>query len=281
MRTRTWQRSKCSPAALLSGVVLGVALLVFAARLVAPGLLLAGVAPLFTAGNALARASSGFFSAFGNTAALAAKNRTLAQANATLELENEALRQKAADLGALIGTSTPATPGITATVLARPPMAPYDTLILGSGSEAGITASMEAYGPAGTPLGLVESATGGFARVRLFTAPGVVTDAWVGSTRVPVTLHGAGAGAFSATVSQGSGIAVGDLVYLPGPPAGGGATPVARVAHIEGTASDPAATLAIASLVNASSLAWVVVRPAPPGVLLMPPASGSATTTAP
>ncbi|MBU6321116.1 MAG: hypothetical protein KGI78_03540 [Patescibacteria group bacterium] len=233
-------------------VALAAAALLLAARLLAPNLLLAAASPAFALGTGVSARVSALFASAGSARSFAAKNTALASANATLELENATLAAKVADLETLIGTSTPPLRGIAAGVVARPPEAPYDTLIVDGGADAGVLLRMEAAGPAGTPLGLVTGVTARFARVRLFTAAGALTDAWVGTARVPILLKGAG-GSFVATVPQGSGVAVGDLVYL----GGAGAVPVGRVARLSGDASEPVVTLAIAPLVNPLSLAVV------------------------
>lgn len=274
MRTRLSQRHSRSGALRWSVIALAFAALFLLARILLPGLFLTVTAPFLTFGDRLSGRVSGFFAGAGDARALAKENAALAAQNADLTLENGALTAKVADLTALIGTTTPAARGILASVVARPPETPYDTLVLAAGSAAGLAPAMEVVGPAGTPLGLIESVTPDFSRARLFSAAGVLTDAWVGAARVPIGLKGVG-GSFSASLPQGSGIAAGDLVYISGP----GAVPVGRVARITGAASDPVVTLAIAPLVNVLSLPWVEVAGTPlaaSSTLLAPPSPVSA-----
>lgn len=235
---------------------LGIALALLALRLAAPDAFLSLLAPAFAAGE---RASA-WIGTVGKAAgvgarSLAAENEKLAAENAALALQNQALKEEVSDLAALIGTSTPRGRGIVAGVAARPPTAPYGTLVLAGGTDAGIAPGMEVFGAGGAPLGRVKAASARSSRVLLFSAPGVTTDAWAGDARIPLTLTGAGAGVFTASVPQGAGIALGDLVYVPGP----GAVPLGRVAHVASTPSDPVAALSIASLINPFSITWVAL----------------------
>ena len=272
MRTRFSQRTNRRQGYLWWGTgVLVVALILVLTRLLLPDFFVRAAAPLWGAGDSFTAGVTGFFEGFGNARTLAAKNKALALENAKLALENRTLEERIADLTTLIGTSSPSGVGVLAGVIARPPTAPYDTFILSAGTGAGVRERMEAFAKGGIPIGIVEEVTTQFSRVRLFSSPRVATDAWVGEGRIPLTLRGTGGGAFTASVSQGSGVQVGDLVYLPGP----GAVPVGRVANVKGVASDLVVTLAIAPVVNPFSVVWVELRVAATG------AASSTLTTAP
>lgn len=250
-RTEGWAAgTRWSVAALV------VALIFVLARVLVPDLFIRVMGPVLGAGSRLSTSVAGFFGSFGDARALAERNAELVRQNATLSLENRTLGERLADLTALAGTTVEAEArGVVAGVLARPPTTLYDTLVLSAGTDAGVHELMGVVGPGGVPLGIVWAAGARFSRARLFSAPGVATDAWVGSARIPVTLEGAGAGAFRASVSQGTGIALGDTVYLSGP----GAIPMGTVARIAGAASDPVVRLSITPLINPFSVTWVTV----------------------
>jgi hypothetical protein len=91
--------------------------------------------------------------------------------------------------------------------------------------------------------------------VLLYSSPKATVDGWIGEKRLPVTLTGESAGSFSASLSHESGVAVGDVLYLPGP----GALPAGTVARIS---SDPSSTndvVYIVPYVNIFSLTWVAI----------------------
>ena len=259
MRTRRLGRTerRWGPGTLWSAAALAVALILVLARVLVPDLFIRAVAPVFSVGNALSALAAGTLGGFSDARALAERNAQLAGENARLTLENRTLAGKAADLAALVGTESSGVPrGIVAGVLARPPTAPYDTLILAAGTDAGVRVLARAYGEGGVPLGIIVETSARVSRLRLFSAPGVVTDAWVGDSRTPVTLRGAGAGAFTASVSQGSGVVEVDVVYVAGP----GAVAMGTVARITGTSSDPVAALAVAPVANPFSITWVTLE---------------------
>jgi cell shape-determining protein MreC len=227
------------------------AILVFLFRIIAPNLFLQTFVPLFTVSNVIASESETFISGFENAETLAIKNEQLMQRNDTLANENQTLIQKIAGISVLGNSS-----GIYADVVARPPESPYDTLILAVGENAGVTVGMEAFGVGGVPIGVVSSVLANFSRVTLFSAPGIATAGWIGSTNIPITIFGAGAGAMTATMPRSANSAVGDIIFVPGP----GALPIGKVARIDGDASSPSVTLRIAPTANLFSTVWVLLR---------------------
>jgi len=221
-------------------------------RLFAPNFFWNIFTPVFQTSDALANQSHTFFSSFGDTAELVLQNEKLMNENSALANENQALLQK---MNSLSGLSLDDR-GITAGVVARPPTSPYDTLVLASGSDAGVTVGMEAFGEGGVPLGIISSVSADFSRVTLFSAPGIVTSGWVGKANLPVTIKGAGAGAMQASVSRSAGITVGDVVFAPGP----GMLPIGGVVRVDSDPTSPSVVLRIMPALNLFSTTWVTVR---------------------
>jgi cell shape-determining protein MreC len=236
-------------ALLFSIVVLGV-------RVIAPNVFWQAFAPLFHISDVVTEGGHTFLAHFGDAAVLGEQNEKLAAQNAALAIENERLEQQVADQESLLGSSPGGTPGIVAGVVARPPTSPYDTLVLGRGSRQGVIRGMEAFGSGGTPIGVVASVTNDFSRVVLFSTPGVATNGWVGRSSLPLSLIGAGAGAFHASVPRDAKIAVGDTVYVPGP----GQLPLGSVVRVDSDPLSPAVTLRIVSAVNLFSTTMVELR---------------------
>ncbi len=170
-----------------------------------------------------------------------------------MTLRNENMR-----LAARIADEGQGTEGTEALVSARPPMTPYDMLVLDKGTDDAVYDGMRVYAR-GVFIGLIENASRQSSKASLFSAPGRETEAWVGDARIPITLQGAGAGSFRANAPREAAIAVGDTVYLPG----AGATPAGVIASIDSHPSSPRSTLSIRPLVNIFSLSSVRVLPAP------------------
>jgi len=247
------------------GFALACAILILLVRVLAPNFFWHMFAPVFGSANALTADSNAYLQRFGNSAVLASKNEELASENAALAIENQALVQRISDIAGLATTSE----GILAGVVARPPESPYDTLVVAAGSREGVTPGMEAFGAGAVPLGTVSTVLADFSRVTLFSAPGTDTVGWVGHANVPLTIFGAGAGAIRAVVARSANIAVGDVVYLPGP----GRLPVGTVVRIDGAPSSPSVILRIRPALNLFSLSWIQLRNTGAALLI------SATTT--
>ncbi len=122
----------------------------------------------------------------------------------TLQNENEVLTARAQDLTKLLGGQSGSTQGSTipAGVLARPPESPYDSLVVAAGSADGIATGAEVFSSGGIPIGTVASVTAHSATIQLLSTPGVTTNGWVGENRIPLTLSGMGAGAFTAILPK-------------------------------------------------------------------------------
>jgi cell shape-determining protein MreC len=260
----------------LGAVALALALLCALARFAVPGVFAGATAPLLGAGAYVSGATDTFLSSFRNAADVSAQNRELMSQIQSLSVENRTLTDKVASLSALLGDSSkPASaPGIIASVVARPPESPYDALTLGKGSADGVKIGMEAFGDSGVPIGTITWVGSGFSRLTLFSAPGASLSAWASTAHVPVTLSGAGAGAFTASVPRASGLVEGDAVYAPG----SDALPVGTIRRIGGAAASPQETLYIAPAANPFTLAYVVVRESAPALA---GALSWATSTAP
>ena len=242
------------PAAL---AVIALAALFFILRLVFPGALVALGTPLWLTGNALTAGAGNTLSFFGDKGALIAERDQLRAENAALYAMNETLDAQVADLTRLLGDRMERTDGVLAGVLARPPVAPYDTLILDQGSDVGVRVGSRVLGAGGVPLGTVESVTRDSARALLYSTPARETESWVGEARIPMTLVGEGAGAMSAIIARESGVAVGDQVYVPGP----GAVPIGSVVEVGSDPSSPRSRVEIRPILNPFSVTWVTVVP--------------------
>lgn len=255
-------------------VALVLALLCVLARFALPGAFTRAAAPLLGAGAYVSGATDAFLSSFRDAMQVSAQNRALMSQVQSLSVENRTLTDKVASLSALLGDSSksPSASGIIANVVARPPENPYDALTLGKGSADGVALGMEAFGDSGVPLGTITWVGSGFSRLTLFSSPGASLSAWGSTAHVPLTLSGAGAGAFTASAPRASGLAEGDAIYAPGTDA----LPIGTIRRIGGAAASPEETLYIAPAANPFTLVYVVLRASPPALMS---ALAPATTT--
>jgi cell shape-determining protein MreC len=241
-------------AGMAAGVVAIILLVLLVLRLFLPGVLSMISRPFWNVGGSLTSALHGTATTE-SKASLIKTRDTLTGENTALTVENAALKAKVTDLTALLGTRTETTKGVVASVVARPPVAPYDVLIIDQGSNDGVHLGAAVQGAGGTPVGTVGETDTHQSRVTLYSTRGIQTNGWVGETRIPVTLTGAGAGAFVTTVPKDTGIHVGDGVYL----ASAGAFPIVTVVTIETDPSSPSVVLDVHPYSNPFSLTWVTV----------------------
>ena len=256
MRTQYSRRRNSGPLALLIGTLVLIVLVFVGFRVFAPGAFYALAAPVFSSGTSLTGSVGSLFAGFESNVQLAKENVALAQEVESLKNQNLALTARTQDLTKLLGGDTSAT-NILAGVLARPPESPYDTLVISEGRANGITPNAEVYAQGGVPIGSIKNVTDSTAIVSLFSSPGRSTDGWAGENRLPLTLQGNGAGAFSATLPKDADVQVGDNVYVPGP----GAIPLGTIYKIESDPSSPMVTIRVKPAVNLFSVTWVEVAP--------------------
>ncbi len=239
-------------------LVLFVLVLIFAIlRFLLPGVLVAVASPFWSAGSSLSAGVGNVGSFFTDKATLTNERDRLLAENAAQYAKNALLDARVEDLERLLGSRTEAVDGVLAGVLSRPPVSPYDVLIVDAGSDSRVSVGSRADGPGGMPLGTVESVTKTSARILLYSTPGKETESWIGETRIPVTLVGEGSGAMSAVVAREAGIAVGDLVYASGP----GALPIGSVLAVGNDPSSPRSRVDIRPLLNPFSVTWVTILP--------------------
>lgn len=231
------------------GAVVVIVVVLFLFRTFFPDTLVALMRPLVGTGDALSAAvgSVGLFEE-----KKAAQEELLREIE-VLRAENAGLRAELGDLSKLPGDE-----GVRAGVVARPPASPYDSLVVAAGSSSGVSLGALAYGPGSVPIGTVARVSAASAHISLYSAPGRRTEGWAGEARIPVSIEGAGSGAFRAGVAKDAGLVVGDQVYVPGP----GALPIGVVARIDTDASSPEATLFIRPLANPFTITWVVIAEA-------------------
>lgn len=240
-------RTRLVLVALLVGMGVVVSL-----RFLVPSAFFGATAPVFAVGTSLSSGVAGFFASFGDASAQGARISELEREVRALANENLALAAALRDIGVREEEEV----GVVAGVVARPPLAPYDMLIVGKGSAQGVSAGNLVTGEGGVPLGTVSTVTGNTAQVLLYSASGRATEGWAGEERTPVTLMGKGSGAFSAQVPREAPFLVSDVIFLPGP----GALPVGKIREVETDPSSPSATLHVEPLVNLFSLTYVFIH---------------------
>jgi cell shape-determining protein MreC len=190
----------------------------------------------------------------------------LLKENTDLRIELDALRQQIASssVGMLIAENeelkamfhrASSTPYVLAAVLSRPPLLPYDELLIDLGAKDGLSTTTRVYAPGGVLIGRVAEALSRTSRVELLSSPGEKYDVFIGSDRVPAAALGIGGGQYRAEVPHGTPLAVGDAVTAASVSTGS----MGIIVSIDTDPADPFDTILFAPDVNVYNLRWVLV----------------------
>jgi cell shape-determining protein MreC len=104
---------------------------------------------------------------------------------------------------------------ILANVLRRPPGAGYDYFIVDVGSSDGVSVGNPVYSAGLIAVGQIVEADSHSSKVELYSSPGTNYDVLIGASHIPAVATGQGGGFFSVSLSQESGVSIGDEVIIP------------------------------------------------------------------
>ncbi len=181
--------------------------------------------------------------------------------NQSLELESKLANYKSLEnenqiLKELLGRLGENHQYILATILAKPNITLFDTLVLDIGGDKGVSVGDIVFAYGNIPLGKVSEVYAKTSKVTLFTNPGEKTNAVISSTNTYVDLIGRGGGNFEIilprdfTLSEGENVLLPDLNnYL-----------IAKVVSTISDARDSYQKALLISPVNIQELKFVQVR---------------------
>lgn len=122
----------------------------------------------------------------------------------TLRTENEELKKQLGRTGQ--GKD------ILGVILSRPPVSPYDTLVIDIGTSDGVALGNRVYTAGDTLVGDVVETYEHFSKVSLFSTPGRAVPILVGSSTIATQAIGKGGGNFSAKIPADIKIHKGDTI---------------------------------------------------------------------
>lgn len=134
--------------------------------------------------------------------------------NKTSLLTLTALQQENENLKSILGRK-PEGQMVLGVVMSRPPISPYDTLVIDSGSNDGIEVGDRVYTEGDVLIGEVAEIYSNESKVTLFSTPGKKTNISFVNSSVEVEAIGRGGGNFMANIPIDAGIKEGDMVILP------------------------------------------------------------------
>lgn len=108
---------------------------------------------------------------------------------------------------------------VLAAIVRRPPMSPYDTLIIDAGDADAVKVNDLVYAYGNILIGMIVQTEEHTSKVRLFSSPGekymAVVHSAAGKASLEATTTGRGGGVFEIILARDSGVAVGDSVTIP------------------------------------------------------------------
>ena len=144
---------------------------------------------------------------------------------------------------------------LLSSVLVKPFLSPYDTLIIDVGSSSNISINDKVLVDGNTFIGYISEVYKNTSKVILYSSPGEKVNVQIGSNNVEKVAVGQGGGNFSVQMPRESDIKEGDNITIPS------ISPniFGVVEKIEFKESDSFQTVIFKSPVNISELKWVEV----------------------
>ncbi len=159
------------------------------------------------------------------------------------------------ELKSAMGRNTENNQFILASVLSKPPVSLYDTLLVDGGSNVGIKEGQTVYAYGDIPIGTIERALSSSALVRLYSSAGEKMDARLDPDHIDVTLFGRGGGNFLVSLPHDFVVATSTVIVSKelNPKL------LARLEKITSDARDSSQTLLLSSPVNINGLSFVEI----------------------
>lgn len=133
---------------------------------------------------------------------------------ADLVIQNRILREENSSLRTLAGRGT-GDERILAGVIGKPPLTPFDVILLDAGKRDGIVPGMMVVSGK-VFLGKVIETLEDVSKAELFSLGGKTLEGVIARSGTSITLKGRGGGNFEAEVPRPFDIEVGDIISLPG-----------------------------------------------------------------
>jgi cell shape-determining protein MreC len=147
-------------------------------------------------------------------------------------------------------------PGILAAVLKRPPLSPYDEIIIDIGSNYGLSTTSLVYVPGNVLVGQVVDVLRTTAKVRFYSSSGESHPVFIGVSHAVATAVGRGGGQYEAQVARDVVVNEGDMVLSSG--FNDRAFGIVSAVLLDPT--QPFKTVLFAPPVNIYQLRWVLVK---------------------
>jgi rod shape-determining protein MreC len=126
----------------------------------------------------------------------------------------DALRKENESLKSTLGR-TGGGDDVLGVILSRPPVSPYDTLVIDIGSNDGVKVGNKVYTDGDTIIGDIVEVFGNHSKVSLYSSPGRTSSIIIGASNVETQAVGRGGGDFTAKLPVEIDVKEGDTIVIP------------------------------------------------------------------
>ena len=138
-------------------------------------------------------------------------------------------------------------------VISRPPQTPFDVLVI-EANDNDIKAGQKVYF-AGVPAGVIESKTGSYAKVFLFSNPASQFRVLVGGNKIEADAKGKSQGNIYLTLPKNVEVKNGDTVYL-----ADGTVPIGTISEVDNNTSTSFIDVYVKMPFSPSRVDWLTVK---------------------
>jgi cell shape-determining protein MreC len=214
--------------------------------------------PLWFVSGALAKPFVGIGGFFSSKNTLINKNLALEDEISSLKLKEvdyDLISKENQDLKNQLGRSTHSDK-IASRILSKPPVSPYDTLVIDTGSSEGVNLGNKVFSSDNIIVGIVTNVTPHTSLVRLFSSGNEKQEAVLSRTGASFVLVGSGGANLKLEVPKDTDILWGDVFSYPGL----SASTIATVSYVDTNSQSAFKTVYLKVPGNVFSTKWVFVE---------------------
>ncbi|MCK9352210.1 MAG: rod shape-determining protein MreC [Candidatus Paceibacterota bacterium] len=171
--------------------------------------------PLWSAGEGSSSGILGFFSMFRSKRALYEQNRALTDKVSDLEQKlsgYDFVVQENIELKDVFSQKPEKT--VLSRIISRPNVTAYDTFLIDTGKDGGISKGAKVFAGDTALIGIVEEVYARSSKARLFSTAGATTNVFLGPENIPAELFGMGGGSFFVEIPKDVDVKEGDIAML-------------------------------------------------------------------
>lgn len=251
------EKRKRNKSLYISFIIFIIVIILFSFN-VGRGILFSIGSPILSVKNYIVSTMSENLDVLRSKESLIAENRILKEImgkNERLLLMSRVLQNENEDLKALLGRKNTRQKTVLSAILSKPPLSPYDTLIIDIGSEDSVSVGNQVMADGNTFIGYISETYSNSSKVVLYSSPDEKTNVIIGNNNIEREAVGVGGGNFRLEVPREVDVKEGDTIIIPSV----SSNIFGVVEKISSKDADSFQTVLFKSPVNINELKWVEV----------------------